>query len=96
MTHEIFYDDDCPFCRRSVARIARLDKKHIFVFVPQIKKVNTLILKEANGKTWIRGRAVLRIFWLLGGVFRLFGWLYLIPFFPDLVYRVIARLRHHL
>lgn len=54
----------------------------------------SLILEE-NGRTWLRGRAVLRIFWLLGGAWRWIGWLYVMPIFPDLIYRLVARMRHH-
>lgn len=92
---KIFYDASCPFCQRWVERIKRWDKREIFSYVPQSKKMDSLLLEEANGRTWVRGRAVLRIFWLLGGWWRLIGWIYVVPVLPDLVYRLVARFRHH-
>lgn len=62
-----------------------------------LKKENSLILveeyKSDSASVWLRGRAVFRILWLEGGLWKLIGWLYLIPFGIDALYRVIARHR---
>ena len=62
-----------------------------------LKKENTLILLEhyqrPTQKLWIRGRAVFRIFWLLGGKWRTLGWLCWTPIGIDLLYRLVARHR---
>jgi len=63
-----------------------------------LQEENSLLLFESVGKAnehlWMRGRAVFRIFWLLGGKWRLFGLLCFFPLVPDLAYRLLARLRH--
>lgn len=65
-----------------------------------LKNANTLILLENNssgeGKIWIRGRAVMRILWLLGGWWKLLGWLAFIPFGVDTLYDWVAERRHRL
>ena len=65
---------------------------------PELLNENTMVLIE-NKKTekprlWIRGRAVMRIFWLLGGKWRLIVWLCFVPFGVDAVYSFVARHRH--
>lgn len=108
--HLIFYDADCPLCQRSVQAILKLDKAKIFLFAPldgktasqelkpELLKENTLILLEHYQKPmqrqWIRGRAVSRILWLIGGKWRFLGWLCYVPFGVDLAYRFVAHHRH--
>ena len=63
-----------------------------------LRDKNSLVLLE-NFRTpkrrfWIRSRGVFRILWLLGGPWRLIGWLYWMPIGADLVYRLIAHHRH--
>ncbi|MBS0616151.1 MAG: DUF393 domain-containing protein [Verrucomicrobia bacterium] len=87
----IFYDASCSLCQRSVAWIKQRDKHHIFAFEPLKKETDSLILVEGK-KKWIRGRAVMRILWLLGGKWKLVGWLYVVPF-VDFFYRLVARHR---
>jgi predicted DCC family thiol-disulfide oxidoreductase YuxK len=64
----------------------------------KLKRENTMVLLENCGSTkqrvWIRGRAVFRILWLVGGAWRFAGWLYILPFGLDAVYSLIARFRH--
>lgn len=66
----------------------------------RLLKENTLILFEdwrtPQERLWIRGRGAFRILWLLGGKWRLLGWLCFIPLGVDLVYRLIARHRRRL
>ncbi len=66
----------------------------------RLLKENTLILLEdwrtPQQRLWIRGRGAFRILWLLGGRWRLLGWLCFIPFGVDLCYRLIAHHRDRL
>ena len=63
-----------------------------------LKNANTLILVEnyaaKKQRVWIRGRAVLRISWLLGGFWKLIGWLAFIPCGIDPIYNWVAKRRH--
>jgi predicted DCC family thiol-disulfide oxidoreductase YuxK len=63
-----------------------------------LKKAGTLILieKGAKGKQriWVKGRAVMRIFWLLGGWKKIVGMLCFIPIGLDPIYSFIAKRRH--
>lgn len=66
---------------------------------PRLKRIDSLIFIE-NYHTqkeyiWLRGRAVMRILWIIGGAFKLIGWLAYFPLGIDLMYRFIARHRHH-
>jgi predicted DCC family thiol-disulfide oxidoreductase YuxK len=104
----VLFDDQCPFCRRSVTILLRLDRHHRLRFAPlkgktaaallrgknrSLKKEDSLILFEP--RVWLRGRAVFRTLWLIGGKYRLLGgWLCFLPFGTDTVYRWVARHRH--
>lgn len=61
---------------------------------------NSLILLEnpstPHEKVFLRAKAIARILWLVGGWWKLFGWLCWVPFVPDLVYFLISQHRHHL
>jgi predicted DCC family thiol-disulfide oxidoreductase YuxK len=106
MIHSIiFLDQHCPLCRRTINFLARQDKKKHFRFAPldgttakkmllgNLRDLNTVVLLEQPGeKIWIRGRAVFRVLWLLGGKWKLLGWLYPMPF-VDLFYKFIAKHR---
>lgn len=103
----IFFDQYCSLCRNAVKNIVKKDVHKRFFFAPldgltakkklignlaKLTQENTLILLE-NNKAWIRARAVLRIFWLLGGKWKWIGWLYCIPGL-DFFYRIVAKHRH--
>ena len=63
----------------------------------KFKNANTLILIEdyhTSPRIWTKGRAVMRIFWLIGGWRKLFGWLAFVPLGVDQVYAFIAKRRH--
>lgn len=66
----------------------------------KFRDANTLILVEnyqtSSSKTWIKGRAVMRILWLIGGYRKLVGWLAFVPLGVDQVYAFIAKRRHRL
>lgn len=105
--HLLFFDENCPFCQNTINQIRALDRKGIFQCAPigtlpdsfaDLKQANTLILIEnahsPKKRIWMRGRGVLRIFWLLGGKWKFLGALSCVPFLPDLVYRFVAKHRH--
>ena len=64
----------------------------------RLKHSDSLILVESfnspKRRIWLRGRAVMRILWLLGGWCKLIGWMAYLPFGVDGAYRLIARHRH--
>lgn len=104
----IFFDNHCPLCCRTINSLAAHDVKKKFAFAPlegktaekmffgrlsYLRTLNTVILVEQpSGRIWVRGRAVFRIFWLLGGKWKSIGWLYEMPF-VDAVYKIIAKHR---
>ena len=62
-----------------------------------LRKNNTMVLIENAHKppclVWIRGRAAMRLFWILGKRYRWFAWLCYVPLLTDLVYKLIASIR---
>jgi predicted DCC family thiol-disulfide oxidoreductase YuxK len=64
----------------------------------KFKRLESLILIEnvqtPKAKIWIKGRAVMRVFWLLGGWRRSLGWLAYAPLGIDHIYSYIAKRRH--
>lgn len=50
--------------------------------------------QESDAKKWMRGKGALRALWLVGGISRFLGWMYVLPsFIVDNVYRLISRSR---
>ena len=104
----ILFDQHCPLCRRTINFLGRHDRKKRFVFAPldgataekmllsnlaYLRNLNTVVfIEQPSGKIWLRGRAVFRIVWLLGGWWKLAGWLYEMPF-VDFVYKLVAKHR---
>lgn len=72
---------------QAAAHFLRGDKEYL-------KEENSLILVENyetySPQVWLRARAIFRILWLIGGKWKLLGWLYIVPFGTDAVYRLIA------
>lgn len=104
--HLVLYDDQCNLCKGAVRWISARDLSRKFQFEPletsplligslaRLKDENSLVLVERpGGRIWLRGRAVFRILWLLGGKWKFVGWLYRMPFI-DFFYRIVARHRH--
>jgi predicted DCC family thiol-disulfide oxidoreductase YuxK len=65
----------------------------------ELKQVDSLILVEnyqqPNSHFYVLGKGALRIAWLLGGVWRLLGWMAFLPsWLYDWAYRLVARNRH--
>lgn len=67
----------------------------------QYKNLDSLIFIEnyesQTPQTYVQGKAVLRILWLIGGFWKLLGALFFLPaFLYDWMYRLIAKHRHKL
>lgn len=108
MKSVIFFDQHCPLCRRTINFLGRQDKHKRFQFAPlegktaenlflgslaHLRNMNTVVLfEQPSGKIWVRGRAVFRVLWLLGGGWKCLGWLYEMPF-VDLIYKLVAKHR---
>ncbi len=95
MKNRIFYDDNCKFCKRMIQRVKQLDtskefnissingKKAKTIFTGNysfLRKKTTLILLEGQ-RVLVKGNALLRIFYLLGGYRKILGSLYILPGF---------------
>lgn len=91
----IFYDNRCPFCRKTIRWIEKKDKKHQFItsslhgskakaiFAGNyafLRAKKSVVLIEGN-RVWTRANAVLRILWLLGGPWKILGALHVLPGF---------------
>ncbi len=66
-----------------------------------LKEANSLVLVEKyrsqDQKFWIRSKAVLRVYWLMGGIWMGIGIFCFFPsFLGDAIYRWVATHRHHL
>jgi predicted DCC family thiol-disulfide oxidoreductase YuxK len=103
----VFFDSHCPLCIRTINFLGRhADKKLSFApldgttaentflgSLHYLRDLNTVILLERpHGKIWLRGRAVFRVLWLLGGWWKFIGWLYGMPF-VDFFYKIVAKHR---
>ncbi len=106
MHRVVFFDGPCPFCNWIVHWLMEVDKKKIFYFaslegetartLPKDKD-SLILLEEEQGirKLFFEAKAALRIFWLIGGWYRLIGWTYFLPsFLINPLYRFIARHRY--
>jgi predicted DCC family thiol-disulfide oxidoreductase YuxK len=75
---------------------------HYIAHLPaHLKNVDSLILVEnykSNApKTFVLAQGALRIAWLLGGVWKLVGWLSFLPsFLFDWIYQLVAKNRYRL
>jgi predicted DCC family thiol-disulfide oxidoreductase YuxK len=102
--HVIYFDHTCALCQKTKRFVESIDKRKIFSFLHlegsnlprELLSENTLVLLENGVRIWIRGRAVFRILWLVGGWWKLLGWLCFVPVGVDLIYRLVSRLRHRL
>ena len=109
MNHPIiFYDGECGLCDSAVRFLLRIDKKGLFYYAPlqgatAKEKLqpppdrDSLVLLEVDGERSMEGEGVLRILWILGGAWKVIGWMRVLPSFPfDWLYRILARNRHKL
>jgi predicted DCC family thiol-disulfide oxidoreductase YuxK len=109
----LFFDGECGFCTRSVRWVYHLDEKGRVVFAPlqgeSAKELGLLgyaekgggsmvILRELDGKTFLKSEALIELGRTLGGLWRLLAVLFSI--FPkrlrDGVYDLVAKNRYRL
>lgn len=100
----LFYDGQCHLCHLSVRFLLWADNKKKFKYGELTGKTaktllenknlgDTVVLWE-NGKIYIESRAVLRLFWHLGGLYRVIGILAFLPsFLFDWLYKLISKHR---
>ncbi len=78
--------------------IGKLAKQVLKAKYDKYKNANTLVLIEnyerPSPKIWIKGRAVMRILWLIGRWGKLVGWLAYFPLGVDQIYSFVAKRRH--
>jgi len=106
----LFFDGDCAFCSASVRRVFRADKRGRISFAPlqgelsrqhgfshhaAVDGGSMVLLREADGKAFIRSDGWIELGNALGGVWRLLGLLKLVPKgLRNGVYRWVARNRY--
>ena len=103
----VFYDGECGLCHRGVRWVARRDRKQMIRFAPLQGSTAAETVGTPNGplESWTmllldetgrfdRSDAVLRIWWHLGGFWRVISWLRIVPrWLRDPLYRFVARNR---
>lgn len=104
-------DARCSLCARGAAWIARNDTAHAFTIIPVQSDVGRALmlhygLDPADPSSWLfvqDGRAycsldaLIRVGWRLGGVWRVFVLLRVLPIaVQDILYRAVARNRYRL
>ena len=105
----IFYDGFCVLCSGFVKYIIRIDKKKTFWYSSlqsdfakdalkvqkQLKEIPDSIVYLKEGEVYFYSDAALKILNDLGGVFRLFSILYIIPkFIRNFFYKWLAKNRY--
>ncbi len=107
----LLYDGVCILCNRLIIFIIKRDKQAKIRFTPlqsasgvsilakaglSIHDINSIVLVE-DDKVFLKSSAILHIFKVLGGGWRLFSGLAIIPeFIRDFVYKVIAFHRYRI
>lgn len=104
----VFYDGVCGLCNRFIQWLLHQDRTAIFRFAPlqgntakkfiSQKKTNpgqwTIIFYD-NGCQYMRSDAVLKIIYDLGGIWRIFAWLRIVPVcLRNYIYNIVARFRY--
>jgi predicted DCC family thiol-disulfide oxidoreductase YuxK len=106
----LFFDGDCAFCSAGVRRAMKFDKHRRLMFSPLQGKLATekgfsefadesdgsmVLMREADGRIFLRSDAVIELARALGGAWKLFLPAALIPrFIRDSVYKWVARNRY--
>lgn len=111
MSGTVLYDGECSFCSSQVNFIRKHDRQGRFRFVALKSEEGRSLLRDAGlpdtepdtvvyetrGGIRVRSSAVLDILGDLGGGWRLFRIMKVIPAgIRDFFYRIVARNRHHL
>jgi predicted DCC family thiol-disulfide oxidoreductase YuxK len=101
----IFFDKKCPFCCACVNFIARIDHDDCFrfaeldgkwsdLYIPELNKKGSVVLLERKRGAWLRGKGALRILWIRGGAWRIFGVFHILPRqLLDPIYLLVVKLR---
>lgn len=104
----LFFDGECGFCSVSVRRVARLDRRGVVSFAPLQGELaaehgfaryaegggTMVLLRESDGRVFLRSDAVLELCRALGGPWRLLLIGRLVPRpLRDAAYRWIASRR---
>lgn len=107
----VFFDGVCGLCNASIDFILKRDRAGVFRFAPlqgetaaaaltaaDIQSLNSLVLRDEQGRTYRRSSAIWRILWRLGPGMRLLGMsLWCIPKpLRDLGYRMISANRYRM
>jgi predicted DCC family thiol-disulfide oxidoreductase YuxK len=106
----IFFDGVCGFCQGAIRIFIKLDRHHRLFFAPlqgryaQTHLPQSLIYPMTTmvflyqGSLYTHSAAVVRIFWALGGIFKMIGYLIFIIPSPirDLAYFMVSRVRYSL
>jgi len=100
----VFFDASCSFCQQAIASLQRWDKRKILQFADLsstqaqalgIQGRQSLVFYD-HGRIYFGGQGILKIFWRLGGRYRLLG---IFSFLPAWIsapfYYYVARRRHH-
>jgi predicted DCC family thiol-disulfide oxidoreductase YuxK len=109
MSWVLFFDGDCGFCQGSAKWAARFDKRQQISLAPLQGKLaaemgftqyadagggTMVLLREPDGKCFLRSDAAIELARALGGLWRLFTVARVIPRpLRDAIYRWIARNR---
>lgn len=112
MSWVLFFDGECGFCQGSAKWTARFDKRRRISLAPLQGKLaaelgfskyadqgtgTMVLLREADGKFFLRSDAAIELARALGGAWRIFTLARIIPKpLRDAVYRWIARNRSRL
>jgi predicted DCC family thiol-disulfide oxidoreductase YuxK len=110
MSWVLFFDGECAFCSASVQQVMRLDKRRRVSFAPLQGKLaadsgfaryasetngTMVLLRESDGKVFIRSDALFELARALGGAWRILLIGRIIPNrLRDLVYRWLANHRY--
>jgi predicted DCC family thiol-disulfide oxidoreductase YuxK len=93
----VFFDGVCGLCNGFVDFIIKHDKKQLFKFSPLQSDFAKSSLPDQDGQLYSKSSAVLQVFSIMGGFWRL---LYVFRIFPtsfnDFFYDIIASNRYNL
>jgi len=106
----LFFDGDCAFCSAGVRRVVRFDPRGRVKFSPLQGRLaaekgfasyadpaggSMVLMRESDGKVFLRSDAMIELARALGGIWRVFVPAFLIPrFLRDVAYKWIARNRY--
>ncbi len=94
-TNQVFYDGKCAFCRRTAEWVKKHDEKDQFRFSSLdgkkaralfagnygfLRSKKSIVFIEGE-RVWVKANAVFRLFWLMGGAWKIPGSLFVIPGF---------------